>query len=109
MQKILDKYPAVMSGIPPDGTVHRDSYCKIELLPGDTLKMLRSDCLTPLERKELDNKIFLCCVITQHALGDVEHGIASYSTIRVQVIVQIPHHRYNARNSIFHYVHVCAK
>ena len=57
IQAILHKYPAVMSGIPRDGTVHRDSYCKIELLPGATSKMLRSYRLTPLERKELDTQI----------------------------------------------------
>ena len=31
VQRILDRYPTVMSGIPPSGKIHRDSYCKIEL------------------------------------------------------------------------------
>ena len=57
VQKFLDTYPDVMSGIPPDGKVHRDSYCKIDLLPRATSKMLRSYRLTPLERPELDSQI----------------------------------------------------
>ena len=57
VQKILDRYPTVMSDIPPDGTVHRDSDRKIELLPGATSKMMRWCRLTPLERKELDSQI----------------------------------------------------
>ena len=54
---ILSKFPRVMSGIPPDGTVHRESYCNIDLIPGATPKMLRSYRLTPLERKELDAQV----------------------------------------------------
>ena len=45
---VLDKYPAVISGIPPDGKISRDSHCTIDLMPGSTPKMLRSYRLTPL-------------------------------------------------------------
>ena len=54
---VLDKYPAVMSGIPPDGKISRDSHCTIDLMPGSTPKMLRSYRLTPLERSEVDTQV----------------------------------------------------
>ena len=57
LRKVLDKYPSVMSGNPPDGSISRDAYCTIDLMPGSTPKMLRSYRLTPLERTELDAQV----------------------------------------------------
>ena len=42
---------------PPDGSVQRGSYCKIDFLPGATSKMLRLYLISPWEREDLDAQV----------------------------------------------------
>ena len=57
IQLVLNDFPAVLSGVPPDGSNTQTAHCTIDLMPGATPRLLRSYRPTPLEKAELAKQI----------------------------------------------------